>query len=159
MWLVSPNLASAQVSVKSRALPTSAKAVISEGPLFPGDQKQILIQVRSSGSPLTQASLTWTATNGILSDATPETDENGEGRAVFSAREPGDGVVEVVVTKVGYEDAKARTTIAVVAPVETSNPPPKLFGIPVLYLFLAIPIVLLGYVLYKFFPAVKRLRR
>ncbi len=159
LWLVSPNLASAQVSVKSRALPTSAKAVISEGPLFPGDQKQILIQVRSSGSPLTQASLTWTATNGILSDATPETDENGEGRAVFSAREPGDGVVEVVVTKVGYEDAKARTTIAVVAPVETSNPPPKLFGIPVLYLFLAIPIVLLGYVLYKFFPAVKRLRR
>ena len=65
-------------------------------------------------------------------------------------------MVEVVVNKVGYEETSAEATLAMVAPVAPSQPPPKLFGIPVFYLFVAIPAVLLGYLFYKFFPAFKR---
>ncbi len=90
--------------------------------------------------------LTWTATNGTLSDDALETDGKGEGRAVFTAQEPGDGTVEVVVNVAGYEEAKAQTTVGVVAPVETSKPAAKLAGIPVLYAFLVIAAGVLVYI-------------
>ncbi len=158
LWLVNPSLTSAQLSLKSLALPASAEASASEEPLFPGDQKQILVRVRSAGSPLPGAALTWTAINGFLSDAAPETDDNGEGRAVFTAREPGDGAVEVVVSKVGYVDARAQVDVPVVAPLETESPSPKVGGIPVFFFLLAIPIVLVAYLAYKLVPGFRRSR-
>ena len=65
-------------------------------------------------------------------------------------------MVEVVVNKVGFAEATAQAMVAVVAAIETSRAPPKLLGIPVLYLLLAIPVALLGYLFYKFWPALKR---
>ncbi|MFQ5874066.1 MAG: Ig-like domain-containing protein [Dehalococcoidia bacterium] len=158
LWLVNPAMTSAQVSVQSHSLPITIEVVDSEEPLFAGGKREIIVRVQSAGAPVPQAGLIWTATNGILSDVTPVTDRNGEARATFTAKAPGDGTVQVSVSKVGYAEVSTQATIAVVVAPETSNPPPKLFGVPVFYLLLAIPVVLMGYLVYRFYPAIKQLR-
>ena len=158
LWLVSPGLTAAQLSLKVHALPTSVEVLTSEEPVFPGEKVDILVRVQSRGSPLPEASVAWTATNGTLSDTTPETDEEGEARAVFLAVAPGDSTVKVTVNKLGHDTAEGQAIVAVLAPTEPGKPSPRLFGIPILYLLLAIPLLLLGYLGYKFLPALKRRR-
>jgi hypothetical protein len=155
VWLVNPALASAHVSITLLTLPTSAALTAASGPLFPGQQVGIQLRALSGGEPLPQARLTWTVTNGRLRDAAPETDERGEAAAVFSAGSPGDGLVAVTMSKDGYDEATARLQITVVAPPEPIGPP-DLFGVPVLYLLLAIPLVVLAYLAYKLLPGWRR---
>ncbi|MEE9248975.1 MAG: hypothetical protein V3U79_09795 [Dehalococcoidia bacterium] len=156
LWFVNPNLSSAPLTVKFHTLVTSVQVIAPEEPLFPGDQSNILVRVQSAGIPLPQAKLAWKATNGTLSDTALETDQRGEGRAVFVARDPGDGTIEVTVNKVGYTEVKTEAMVAVVAAIEPDKPSPRLLGIPVWYLFIAMPAVLLAYLLYKFLPGFKR---
>ena len=104
------------------------------------------------GSPLPRATLTWMATNGALTDAALETDHNGEGRAIFTATEPGDGAVEVIVNQVGYEQVLDQTTVAVVAATEARESSSNLTGNPVFYILLAIPAVLIAYLVFRFIP-------
>ena len=156
LWFVNPNLSSAPLTVKFHTLTTSVQVIAPDEPLFPGDRSNILVRVQSAGIPLPQAKLIWKATNGTLSDTALETDGRGEGRAVFVAGEPGDGTIEVTVSKVGYAEAGTQAMVAVVAPIEPDNSSPRLLGIPVWYLFIAMPAVLLAYLLYKFLPGFKR---
>ncbi|MEE9198674.1 MAG: hypothetical protein V3U26_02630 [Dehalococcoidia bacterium] len=156
LFLVNPSLSSTQLTVKSHALPIAVEVRAPETPLLPGDRKEVLVLVQSGGSPLAQAGLIWTVTGGTLSDATPVTDGNGEGRAVFVAVEPGDGMVQVAVTKAGYQEASTQADIAVVAASETGSSSPKLFGIPVWILFVILFLALLGYLGYRFYPTIKR---
>ena len=155
LWFVNLSLTSAHLSVQSLTLPTSVQVTAPETPLFPGDRMHITARVLSSGNPLPQAKLAWTATNGTLSDTTLETDENGEGQAVFVARDPGDGIIEITATKVGFEESRAQANVAVVAAIEPDKSSPRVLGIPAWFLFLAIPAGLLGYLLYKFLPPFK----
>lgn len=155
VWFVNPALTSAHVSVKLLTLPASAELTTSRAPLFPGNQVRVQVRAQSPSGSLRQAKLTWMATNGTLSSTISETDEKGEGEAVFVAGNPGDGSVTVTVSKPGYAEAKAQTQIAVVAPVKPSARP-KLFGVPVLYLFVALPAILLGYLVYKLLPGLLR---
>ena len=77
----------------------------------------------------------------------------------FKARS-GDGLVEVTVSKLGYIETQAEATVAILSPIESSiSEPPRLLGIPVLYLFLAVPALLLGYLGYVFLPAFRRKNR
>ena len=153
--MTSPGLTSAYLSVKLQVLPISVEVVTSEGLLFPGEETDIVVRVQSSGEPLPQAKLTWTATHGTLGlgDTTLETDENGEAGAIFRATDPGDGLVGVKVSKVGYEEAQAQAMIDVVMVMETDKSSPSLFGVPILFLFMAVSAALLGY---KFWPVLKR---
>lgn len=161
-WAVNPDLTSAHILMQSLNLPISLQLHASERPLSPADQTELVVQVQSSGKPLPRAVVTWTTDNSVLSlnEATFETDENGKASALFLAMAPGDGLVEVTVTKLGYEETKAEAMVAVVSTIESSNTkPPRLLGIPVLYLFLAVPALLLGYLGYVFLPAFRRRNR
>ena len=156
LWLSNPALSSAQLSVVSSALPITAVLEASEGPLFPGDGREVVVRVQSSGSSLEQAKLIWSATNGSLSNISPETDGNGEGRAILTATEPGNGVVQVLIEKPGYREYRTEADIAVVAPPVADSRAPKLVGVPVLYLLVAFAAILFGYVAYKSLPGLKR---
>ena len=158
LWLVNPSLTSAQLAVQTHILPIRVEASTSEEPIFPGDQRQILVRVRSAGSPLPGAALIWTATSGTLSGFPAETDANGEARALFTAGDVGTSAVEVLTDKTGYEEAKATVTFSVVAPLETESPSPKVGGIPVFFFLLAIPIVLVAYLAFKLVPGFRRSR-
>ena len=153
---INPDLPAAHLSVKTQTLPITIQLVASEEPIFPGDQVDVLVQAESGGSPLAQAKLTWTAGNGILNNATLETDGKGQGRAAFMATNPGDDIVKVTVEKAGYEKVASEAVISVVAAIEASKPRPSLLGIPVLYLFLATFSTLLGYIGIKFLPSIAR---
>jgi hypothetical protein len=156
--LVSPGLSSAHLSAAFHLLPISAEVVVAhEGPLFPGDQSDILVRVRSGGMPLSQARLTWSATGGTLglSETALETGENGEGRVLLIAQDPGDILVKVTVSKAGYRETEAQATVSVVTPLETNKSSPGLVGIPILLLFLLLSAALLGYLGYKYWPAIK----
>lgn len=155
VWVVNPTLASARLQVTPLTLPIGAQVLASKKPLFPGDQMLIQVRAQAAGAPLRQARLNWTVTNGTLSDATVETDENGEGHVVFMAGNPGDGSVVVTVSKPGYDEAKAQTQVAVVARLQPSGRP-RLFGVSVLYLFIAILAGLVAYLAYKFLPRLRR---
>jgi hypothetical protein len=160
--LVSPGLSSAHLAAAFHLLPITTEVVVAhEGPLFPGDQSDILVRVRSGDTPLPQARLTWSATGGTLglSETALETGENGEGRVLLVAQDPGDILVKVTVSKAGYRETQAQVTVSVVTPLETDRSSPGLFGIPILLLFLLLSAALLGYLGYKYWPAIKlRLR-
>ncbi|MBI2855764.1 MAG: Ig-like domain-containing protein [Chloroflexi bacterium] len=154
--LVSPGLSPAPLSVKLRVLSLSVDVVASGGPLFPGEQAEVLVLVQSGGRPLTGARLSWSATNGTLglSDSTLETDEQGGGRAVFLASSPGDGVVQVTASKAGYKDTQGQVSISIVQAADTGGASPRLFGIPVVVLFFLVSAALLGYLGYRLWPAI-----
>lgn len=154
-WLISPDLAPARLSVKPLTLPTNVELTASKRPLSPGDRIPILLKAGSSGTPLARAKITWTVVNGTLSDASPETDDFGVGRVTLVAESPGDGTLTATVSKLGYDDANGQAQIAVVAPPEAKSPP-SLFGIRVVYLFLALPLILLAYLAFKLLPVLRR---
>jgi len=158
--MVSSGLSSARLSVKLRVLPLTVVVVTTGGPLFPGEQVDVLVLVESGGRPLPGAKLDWSAANGTLglSDTTLETDEQGGGRAIFLASSPGDGVVQVTASKAGYQDTQGQVSISIVQVTDTGGSSPKLLGIPVVVLFLLVSAGLLGYLGYKFWPALARRR-
>ena len=156
--LVSPGLTSARLSGTLQLLPLTAEVVVSSaGPLFPGEQSDIRVLVQSMGKPVPQAKLTWSATGGTLGfiDTAQETAENGEGRVVLIAQAPGDVLVNVTVSKAGYQQTEAQVTVNVVASQETDTSSPGLFGIPILLLFLLLSAVLFGYLGYRYWPIIK----
>lgn len=156
--LVSPGLASALLSGTLHLLPLTAELVVSsEGPLFPGEQSDIQVLVQSMGRPVPQAKLTWSATGGTLglSDTAQETAENGEGRVVLIAQAPGEVLINVTVSKAGYQEIETQVTVSVVASLESNRSSPGLFGIPILLLFLLLSAALFGYLGYKYWPIIK----
>jgi len=134
LLVLSPNLTPDQITLRSHTLPANVELETSERPAFPGDERLILVRAQSSGNPLSDASLNWSATGGDLSNASDKTNENGEGSALFTAMEVGDATVEVVLSRAGYEEASTQISVAVVVAGETDESGPRLIGIPVLFL-------------------------
>ena len=74
---------------------------------------------------------------------------------VLIAQDPGDILVKVMVSKAGYQDTEAQATVSVVTFLESDRSSPGLFGIPILLLFLLLSAALLGYLGYRYWPAIK----
>ena len=115
------------------------------------------MRAESEGLPLSQSQLKWHVTNGTLRDASPKTDENGEGSAIFSTTDLVQGIVEVTAEKMGYKQATTDVIFTVSLPIDNNMPGPELFGIfPVRLVFLAVVLILVGYVGMKLFQPLRR---
>ncbi|MFQ6031020.1 MAG: hypothetical protein ACE5Q6_26440, partial [Dehalococcoidia bacterium] len=146
IWTAGTGLQPAQLSVVTQTLPLGARMDPIPGPVFQGEQVEILVQVASDGAPLANAQIEWRSPSGILTEFVDRTNVEGEATATFLATVPGDSLVEVTAAKGGYEGAKAETTVPVVEvlPVETDRP--SLYGIPVVYLTVVLLMILIGYI-------------
>ncbi len=134
-WATSPGLTAAPLAGDYTSLPVSVEIQASERPLFPGDEMQIRVDVRSQGLPLSDARLTWSSTQGTLHNSSDRTDDSGTGLATYRAVSPDDGAIRVTAAKAGYQPASAEVTTHVVAGRPEGDSGTRVIGLPVSYLF------------------------
>ena len=144
-WILGPGLLSTRVSATWADSATRIDVTLPDGPMYPGEEKEIQATVLSGGIPVAGADLNWTATRGSLRYATRTTDENGQATALLLAGEAGDGTITVSASKPGYVGAEWAAPVSVVAAGEKAPVAPTLGGLPVLYWFLALGALLVGY--------------
>ena len=149
VWAASPGLQSAQMALVTNTLPLGVRMNNISGPVFQGEQVEIVVAVESDGAPLANAQIAWNSPSGILSEFVDRTNIDGEATATFLATVPGDSLVEVTVAKDGYDRAQAETTVPVVELLPVTVERPHLYGIPVIYLTVILLLILTGYIVMK----------
>ena len=151
LWFSNPTLASTHLPLAFQTSNASAEVRAPSGLLLPGEEVQVSVEVGSASGPLPGATLNWSATNGRMTDRASLTDDNGIGLATFIAGDPGDGVVRVTATKLGFRDATAEATISVVSSNVGGGGSSGVFGNPIFYVILVIVVLGVLYLIFKRF--------